>query len=88
MGTPVRVLAMTRYGREGASSRLRFLQFLPALAAAGFEVTVRPLWSARHLERFYARGTRSAALALSGYGHRVLDLLREVRRHDVVWLEG
>lgn len=84
----MKVLALTRYGREGASSRVRFLQFLPALTAAGLEVTVHPLWDARHLQRFYGEGRRSAALALARYSRRGVDLVRELRRHQVAWIEG
>jgi hypothetical protein len=36
-----RQLLLTRYGPMGASSRLRMLQFVPLLEAAGFETTVR-----------------------------------------------
>ena len=32
------VLALTRYERLGASSRVRFLQFLPALEREGFSL--------------------------------------------------
>jgi hypothetical protein len=35
-----RLLVLTHYGRLGASSRVRMLQFLPSLEAAGFRVTV------------------------------------------------
>ena len=35
----MKVLLLTRYERLGASSRVRFLQFLPRLEQAGFEET-------------------------------------------------
>jgi hypothetical protein len=41
---PKKVLLLTRYDRLGASSRVRFLQFLPALAAQGFDFDVRPFF--------------------------------------------
>ena len=37
----MKFLILTRYGRLGASSRMRFYQYLPALAAAGIEVQWR-----------------------------------------------
>src|SRR6266566_1318220 len=44
------VLLLTRYERLGASSRVRFLQFLPALEAQGFTFDVQPL-----LDNVYVR---------------------------------
>lgn len=84
----MRILALTRYGREGASSRVRFLQFLPALAAAGLTVEVRPLWDAAYLERWYATGARGALHALKRYSGRVRTIAQDLRSFDAVWLEA
>ena len=53
-GRPLRVVALARYGRRGASSRLRFYQYGPLLAAAGIRLEVLPLLSDAYLERRYA----------------------------------
>ena len=45
----LRVALFTRYTRLGASSRLRFLQFLPLLQAAGIQVDVFPLFDDAYL---------------------------------------
>ena len=82
----INVLALTRYARRGASSRLRFEQFVPGLAALGIEVTVAPLLDGRYLERRYA-GHRADVLSLAGaYASRAA---RRLRRDgwDLVWLE-
>ena len=70
------VLLLTRYERLGASSRVRFLQFLPALEREGFTFDVRPLldndyvrfalWRAagrrgEHAQRLLAAPSRAAA---------------------------
>jgi len=84
--TTLRVLALTRYSRRGASSRLRFEQFVPGLAALGIDVTLAPLLDDRFLERRYA-GSGLDIVALAGaYASRAR---RRFRREpwDVVWLE-
>lgn len=84
----MKVLALSKYGREGASSRLRFLQFMPALAAAGIDVTVAPLFDAAHLARIYGQDRRSVAHAVPRYARRLVALLGAPGRYDCAWLEG
>lgn len=84
----MKVLALTRYGREGASSRIRFLQFIPPLAAAGVDVEVRPLWDPGYLQGWYRDGTRSVSRTLARYARRAWTLVCEAPRADVVWLEA
>lgn len=52
----LRVLVLARYGRAGASSRLRFAQYFPALAALGIDCVLEPLIDDATLARRYARG--------------------------------
>ncbi|MFZ9887530.1 MAG: glycosyltransferase family 4 protein [Myxococcota bacterium] len=82
----LRVLALTRYPRTGSTSRLRFLQYLPALHAAGVQVDVAPLWTQRHLDELYAGTPPSPWRVASAYCRRLAGLL-QVARYDVVWLE-
>lgn len=81
----MRVLALTRYGRSGASSRMRFLQYIPALREAGIDVAVSPLLGDGYVEALYA-GRRAAGSVVRGYLRR-MQMLREVRNYDVVWVE-
>ena len=52
------VLVLTRYERLGASSRVRFLQFLPALEREGFTFHVRPLLSNDYVRALYGGPSR------------------------------
>lgn len=81
----MRVLLLTRYGRTGASSRLRSLQYLPHLATEGIDVTVAPLFSNKYVAALYA-GTPRLGEALLGYGAR-LRALAKVAQYDLVWVE-
>ncbi|WP_247877179.1 glycosyltransferase family 4 protein [Azospirillum brasilense] len=80
------VLMLTRYGRLGASSRLRFLAYLPALRDAGFQVIEAPLLDDGYLQRLYGGEPLDRRQIAAAYARR-LAALRSARRHGVVWLE-
>jgi hypothetical protein len=52
----MKVLLLTKYGPKSASSRQRFLQFLPRLAQAGIECTVAPLLNDAYLDHKFSTG--------------------------------
>jgi glycosyltransferase involved in cell wall biosynthesis len=81
-----KVLLLTRYERLGASSRVRFLQFLPDLADAGLAVDVRPLLPNAYVSALYG-GPRFGATAILGSYLRRLGALAGQRRYDLIWLE-
>ena len=65
---------LSRYGRLGASSRMRFYQYLPWLEAAGIYVTQTPLFSDAYVQGLQ-RNTKSPLEALRAYAGRVQALL-------------
>jgi glycosyltransferase involved in cell wall biosynthesis len=86
MPSPIRILALTKYGSLGASSRLRFLQYLPGLEQAGVTVTVQALLSDAQLQARYRDGGYGPWTLVRAYGDRCRALLRR-RRFDVLWIE-
>lgn len=80
------ILALTRYNRLGASSRVRVLQYIPALEKAGFKVVVQPLFSDEDLRRLYADGRRPPGGLLAALKARVAAVLGSAK-HDIVWLQ-
>ena len=48
-----KVLLLTRYERLGASSRVRFLQFIPQLERADFAIDVHPLLDNAYVQSLY-----------------------------------
>ena len=82
----MRVLALTRYGPLGASSRVRMGQFVGPLAASGVEVEVRPLLPDAYVRQLYAGHRPSRALVARSYARRVRDLARAPSA-DGVWIE-
>ena len=79
------ILLLSRYTRMGASSRLRAMQYLPALKSAGFTVHVAPFFDDAYLHALYS-GQRVKGSKL-GY---VCQRIRQMRTHpqpDLIWLE-
>ena len=81
-----RILLLCRYGWLGASSRVRFRQYLPYLEERGFRFTIAPFFPDEYLVARYG-GKTAWALILRSYLNRIGFLLR-ARRFDAVWLEG
>jgi hypothetical protein len=52
----MKVLLLSRYGPLGASSRVRYLQYLPYFRSQGVEVSVVPLFSDAYLQTLYQGG--------------------------------
>jgi glycosyltransferase involved in cell wall biosynthesis len=82
----VEVLALTKYGPLGASSRVRTLQYVPHLQANGINVAVRPLLDDGYLARRYAGGAGGAGYLLGAYLERIASTISR-KRYDLVWVE-
>lgn len=84
--SPLRVLALTRYGRLGASSRVRSYQFEDALRAEGVALTLSPLLGDDYLRRLYAGQRIDLAGVLKDYLRR-LGMLWRAGSFDLLWIE-
>lgn len=84
--TVLNVLALTRYGRKGASSRMRFEQFVPALADLGVDVEIAPLLRDEYIERLYSKKSKAVGQIFGDYLRR-LPWLLQARRFDLLWIE-
>lgn len=82
----MRVLALSRYGRLGASSRMRIYQYVPILQAMGIEVQISPLLSDSYLKRLYARQAPNWLEVLRDYLLQAVRLL-SVKKFDLLWIE-
>lgn len=82
----MKVLFLTRYGRLGASSRLRSMQFIPFLQQHGIEAEVQELFSDELLALRYSRGSHSIVGTACAYARRIRAMLR-CKRFDLVWIE-
>ena len=74
----------TRYTAKGASSRLRFLNYIPFLEDAGFAVQQDAFYPEEYLEKLYRTGRRDA-LALARASLRRLRHARTLP--EALWIE-
>jgi glycosyltransferase involved in cell wall biosynthesis len=84
--TGMKVLALTRYDRMGASSRVRFLQYLPLLRQAQTQITVQPLISDELLAARYLHQGYGIERLMVAYAKRCRAMMQR-HSHDVLWIE-
>lgn len=82
----VRVLALTRYGYLGSSSRLRMLQYIPTLTAANIEVSVQAMFDDATLALRYQRARYGLLTLIRCFWQRIAALIKR-NRFDIVWIE-
>jgi len=82
----MRVMAYPRYDALGASSRVRWLQFLPDLSRHGLDIDVSPLLDDEYLRLKYA-GRPTLGAVIRAYLRRAAVLLARRHKADVVWVE-
>ena len=68
----------TRYDRSGASSRLRFFMYEPALRAAGFDPKFHPFFDDNYLRGLYSGAGKSRATALKAEADRFFSPLEKL----------
>ena len=81
----MKVLLFSRYGTKGASSRVRYLQYIPYLESQGVSIEISPLFSNHYLECLYA-GKKAWGEVLQGYLKRLVKLLG-VGKYDLLIIE-
>ncbi|QIK95830.1 hypothetical protein G7076_04535 [Sphingomonas sp. HDW15A] len=80
-----RVLALTKYGRAAASTRQRLVQYVPALANAGFRIDVRPLLDDDYVAALASSASYPKSRLLSAFARRFADLGR-AQDYDLLWV--
>jgi len=84
---PIRVLVLSPIPEEGAGCRFRIAQFIPFLQTAGFDVTLRPLFTPEFFRLVYRPGHYfRKALTFTGLAVKRLDSLRDVNDFDLVFI--
>ena len=81
-----RVLLLTKYARNGASSRYRTFQYLPWLEQAGIHCQVMPLFDEAYLAHRYQTGRGRMRDILRAFLRRLIALFT-ARRFDLVVVE-
>jgi len=81
-----KILVLTRYGGLGASSRVRFLQFLTALDKYGMSFSVQPFFDNEYVAELYKGERTRRGRVVAAYLRRFRALSLK-RRFDLIWLE-
>lgn len=81
----MKVLLLSRYGRLGASSRMRTLQYIPCLEREGLNITVLPLFADTYVADLQ-RNRRNFLEVFHAYAKRLYALLCG-RSYSLVWIE-
>jgi glycosyltransferase involved in cell wall biosynthesis len=82
----VKLLVLTKYGRLGASSRVRFFQYLSSFQQVDFRITLQPLLSDDFLSARYQSGSYGLWSLLRAYVRRLCSLMSR-KNFDLVWIE-
>lgn len=81
----MKLLMLTRYEQLGASSRMRFYQYLPWLREAGISVTIIPFFPDAYV-RDLQRDTRKFSEVFRAYLRRIWALVN-CSDYDLLWIE-
>ncbi|MDM8542149.1 glycosyltransferase family 4 protein [Desulfococcaceae bacterium HSG9] len=82
----MKILLLSRFGRLGASSRIRSYQYISYLKQHGIDITVSPLLGDTYLSDFYFGKANHIKARIYPYLFRILSLLKSYR-FDLLWIE-
>lgn len=82
----MKILLLSRYSSLAASTRLRFLQYVPYIARDGIEVTHEPLLDDEYLKKLYKGDSAGLGFIVSSYLRRISALIKQ-RRYDLLWIQ-
>ncbi len=82
----MKVLYLTKYSRNGASSRLRSYQYFPLLEKEGIAVTVKPFFDKDYLNSLYAK-KKISKFKLATYYFERFFVLFSINKYDKVVIE-
>ena len=82
----MKILLLPRYTRQGASSRLRTLQYIPYLENQGVEITVSSLFDEAYLTSLYTQSKRPKWMVFKCYLRRIYTLM-QCYKYDMLWIE-
>ena len=82
----ISVLFLTKYARNGASSRYRTFQYLPHLEQAGIACEIRPLFDEAYLVHRYESGRGHLRDLLRAFIRRLVSLTK-ARHFDLIVIE-
>lgn len=84
----LRILMLCKYGRLGASSRLRMFHYISILQRNGLSISSLPLFPNAYVEKLYAAGAKQARLRAWKYYWDRISVLLHPSHSDIDWIQG
>lgn len=81
-----KILALTRYGEGAASTRQRFALFAPALAEAGFSLSIAPFFDDNDTDTINRGDKIGLSRLAQAYARRVRAVIA-AREADIAWVQ-
>lgn len=82
----MRVIYLTKYSRNGASSRLRSFQYFPFIEKEGIDVTVKPFFDEDYLKLLYGK-KKISKLKIANYYLKRFLVLFSFYKYDKIIIE-
>ncbi len=82
----MKILYLTKYSKNGASSRLRSYQYFSHLNKEGIAVTIKPFFNENYLNHLYAKKKITNISLLKFYLRRLITLF-SVYKYDIIVIE-
>lgn len=82
----MKIIALTKYGSQGASSRVRFEQYIKRFEKSQIDVIVTPLINNEMLKFKYLNGKYAFWPIVKAYIKRIL-VMKTIHKYDLVWIE-
>ena len=83
----MKVLLLARYSRLGASSRLRYFQYLPYLESQGITVEPAVLFDDDYVTELMRNGARPLSALFTAYRRR-FNRLSRLKEYDLIWIQA
>ncbi len=84
---PLRILTLSKYGRQGASSRMRTFQYFPYWKEMKWTIKASPLICDNALSVRYKDGRHNKKQTLKAYIERARLLISSAKDYDLIWIE-
>ena len=82
-----KILALTRYGKIGPSSRYRFYQYFPYLEKNGFQIDVHPFFKDTYTQKILLKSKNIFSInPFFSYWNRVIKSF-SFKQYDLIWIE-
>ena len=84
-----KIALFSKYSRNGASSRIRTMQYIPYIQENGGTIDIYSLFDERYLKQLYKRDWKAKLRIPHCYIKRIINIISVClsKEYDIIWLE-